>query len=87
MRSRNPIHVEDFAIGGIAAVEIIAIPGGHADGAVIDILFRDVNPAGHRIRLADPVDAAAFWHRLAWFNNTRARRNAVTWIDPAGQTA
>src|SRR5450631_4563365 len=65
MRGRNRIHVEDFAVGGIAAVEVVAVPGGQADGAVIHVFLRDIFAAADRIRLTDPVDAAALWHRLA----------------------
>src|SRR5664279_1126109 len=87
MRGRNRIHVEDFAVGGIAAVEIVAVPGGQADGAVIHVFLRDIFAAAHRIRLADPVDAAALWHRLAIGDDAGAGGNAVFGIDPAGQAA
>ena len=81
------MHVEDFAIRGVAAVEIVAVPGGHADRAVVRILFGDINPARYRIRLADPVHAAAFRHRLTRFYDARAGRNAVARINPAGHLA
>ena len=58
-------HVENFAIGGQPAVEIIAIPGGHALGAVVRVLFRHVDPACDGIGLADAVGSAALRHGLA----------------------
>jgi hypothetical protein len=87
VRRRDRMHVEDFAIRGVAAVEIVAVPGGHADRAVVRILFGDINPARDRIRLADPVHAAAFRHRLTRFYDARAGRNAVARINPAGHLA
>ena len=87
MRGRDRIHVEDFAIGGVAAVEIVAVPGGHADGAVIDVFMRHVFAARHHIGLADPVDAAALGHRLARLDHAGAGGDAVFGIDPAGQAA
>src|SRR6266850_1000417 len=52
-------HVEHFAIGGEPAMEIIAIPGGHALLAITGVLFRNVNPTPDGIRLAYAVGATA----------------------------
>ena len=41
MRRGERAHVVDFAVGGAPAVERVAVPGGHADGAVGGILARD----------------------------------------------
>ena len=87
MCGRNRIHVEDFAIGGVAAVEIVAVPRGHAHFAVVDIFLRRVFPAGNGIGLADAVDAAALRHRLAWLDHPGTGRGAVFRIDFTGKTA
>ena len=58
-------HVEHFAIGGQPAVEIVAIPGGQAFLAIIDIFFGDIDPAADGIGFADAVGAAALGHRIA----------------------
>ena len=78
-------HVEHFAIGGQPAVEIIAVPGGHALFAVGGVFFRHVDPAGDGIRLADAVGAATFRNRFSESNHPRAARNAIFGIDPAGE--
>ncbi|MGY4359586.1 hypothetical protein ACVW0J_006079 [Bradyrhizobium sp. i1.7.7] len=64
MRRCQRGHVEHFAIGGQAAVEIVAVPGRHTLGAVVDVLLRHVGPAAHNIGLADAVGAAAFRNRI-----------------------
>src|SRR4249920_741351 len=87
MSGRNRCHVKDFAVGGVAAVEIVAVPGGHALRRVIGVFLRDIDTASHRIRLADAINAAALWDRLARLNGARACGNAVTWIDLAGHLA
>src|ERR1019366_7391890 len=87
MRGRNRINVEDFAVGGIAALEVVAVPGGQADGAVVDVFLRDIFAAADQVGLADPVDAAALRHRLAIRDDAGAGGNAVFGIDPAGQAA
>src|SRR5450830_1097256 len=87
MGGRNRIHVEDFAVGGIAAVEVVAVPGGQADRAVVDVFLRDIFAAADQIGLADPVDAAALWHRLARLDHPGAGGDAIFGIDPAGQAA
>ncbi len=58
-------HVEHFAIGGLPAVEIIAIPRGHALGAIVGILFRDVDLTADGVGLADAIGAAALRHGVA----------------------
>src|SRR6185437_14017726 len=87
MRGRERIHVEYFAIGRVAAVEIVAVPGGHADRAVIDVLLRQIFAAADHVWLADAVDAAALRHRLARLDYAGAGRGAVSRIDPAGHVA
>src|SRR5664280_2261549 len=87
MRGRNRIHVEDFTVGSIAAVEVVAVPGRQADGAVVDVFLRDIFAAADQIGFADPVDAAALRHRLAISDDAGAGGNAVFGIDPAGQAA
>src|SRR6185312_10949973 len=83
MRRRDGVHVEDFAIGGVAAVKIVAIPGGKASGGVIHVFLRNVSAAADDVRMADPIDAAAFRHRLAGGNYAFAAGNAITGIDAA----
>src|SRR5262245_33709618 len=87
MRRRNRIHIEDFPIGGVTAMEIIAIPRAHSLGTVVDVLLGDIYPPGNRIRLPDPIYAAAFWHRLAWLDDAGAGSDTVTWVDLAGHLA
>jgi hypothetical protein len=38
-------HVKDRAIGGQPAMKIIAVPGGHALGTVVGVLFGNIDPA------------------------------------------
>src|SRR6516165_9752092 len=85
MRCRNRMHIEDFTVGSVAAVEIVAIPRRHPDRGVISVFFRDINPAGNRVRLANAIHAAAFWYGLARLDHSRAGRHSVTWINPAAQ--
>ncbi len=87
MRRGNRVFVEDLAVGGVAAVEFVAVPGGDADRAVIDIFARDISAPGDHIGLADPVDAAAFGHRLAERDHPCAAGDAVTGIDLAAARA
>jgi hypothetical protein len=83
MRGRNPVHVVDLAIGGLAAVKIVAIPGREALRAIVRVFLGDVSLAADHIGAPDPVGAAAFRHRLARTDDARARRHAVARVDPA----
>ena len=85
MRSRQRGHVKNLAIGGQPAVEIIAVPGGHALGAVVRVFLGNIDAAGHRIGLADPVGAAALRHGIAERHHARARGHPVFGIDTAGE--
>ena len=85
MRRGQRGHVEDFAIGGQPAVEIIAIPGGHALGAVVGVFLGHIDPARHRIGLADAIGAAALRHGIAEGHHPRAGGHAVFRIDAAGE--
>src|SRR5262249_59284612 len=71
------MHIEDFPVCSVAAMEIIAIPRGHALGAVVDVFFGSINPPCHRVGLSDPIHAASLWHRLARLDNAGASRNAA----------
>ena len=84
MRGRDRRHVVDFAVGGRPAVEILAVPGRQALGAVVGVFLGLVGAAADDIRLADPVGAAALGHRLAERNEARARRHAIFRIKLAG---
>ncbi len=81
MCCRNRIHIEDFAIGGVAAMKVLAIPGCKANGTVVDILFGHIESAADRIGLSDAVDTTALRDRLPGLNNPRACRHAVARID------
>ena len=85
MRCRQRAHVEHFAIGCLAAVEIVAVPGRQALGAVVDVLLRHVGPPGNHIGLSDAVGAAALGYGVAERHDSRARRDAVFGIDAAGE--
>ena len=80
-------HVEDFAIGGQPAVEIVAIPGSHSLGAIVRILFRHVDPACDGVGLADAVGSPALRHGLPERHHARARGDAIFGIDAAGEFA
>src|SRR5262245_33525817 len=81
MRGRDRIHVEDFSVGRVTAMEIIAIPGGHALRAVVDVFFRDVNPSAYHVRLTDTIHAAALRHRLARLDDAGTGCNPVARVD------
>ena len=83
MRGRDRRHVVDLAVGGRPAVEILAVPGRQALGAVIGIFLRLVGPAADGVGLADAIGAAALGHRLAERDQARARRHAVFRIELA----
>src|SRR6185312_10351447 len=87
MRGGDGVFVENLAVGGIAAVKFVAVPGGHADGAVLRVHLRHVSAAGDHIGLADTVDAATFGHRLAGLDHAGAGRHAVTGINFAAAGA
>jgi len=78
-------HVENFAIGGQPAMEIIAVPGSQPFLAIGGIFFRHIHPPCNGIGLADPVSTAALRHRFAESNNAGTAGNAVFRIDPAGE--
>ena len=80
-------HVEHFAIGGQPAMEIVAVPRGQTVLAVLGVFFRHINPARHRIGLADAVGAAALRDGFAESNDPGTGGNAVFRIDPAGEFA
>ena len=80
-------HVEDLAIGGQPAVEVVAIPGSHALGAIVRILFRHVDPACDGVGLADAVGSPALRHGLPERHHARARGDAIFGIDAAGEFA
>src|SRR5690349_1560927 len=84
MGRRNRVFVKNFVIGRVPAVEIVAVPGGVANGAVIEVFARNVGAAGDHVGLADPVIAAAFWNRLAERDHTLAAGDAISRIDAAG---
>src|SRR5262245_53063176 len=77
MRRRQAIHVVDLAIGGAAAMEQLAIPGGAADAVVGWVLARRVNEPLDLIGLADLIIAPAFRHGLTEGNNALAERLSV----------
>ena len=49
------VHVVDFAVGGQPAVEIAAVPGGDALGAIVRVFVRDVGAAVDAVGLAHAV--------------------------------
>src|SRR5262245_45224041 len=81
MRGRDRIHVEDFPVGRVTAMEIIAIPRGHALRAVVDVFFGHVNPAAYHVRLTNTIHAAALRHRLARLDDPWARCDSVARVD------
>src|SRR5262245_24976127 len=87
MSGRDAVDVIDFAVGGQAAVEILAVPGGGALLAVARVLARHVSLACYGVGLADPVGAATLGHRLAALHNARTRRYAILRIDRIGSVA
>ena len=72
MRGCQRAHIEYFAVGGQSAVEIVAIPGGHPLLPIIDVLLRHIDPPRYSIGFADPVGAAALWHRFPEFDHPGA---------------
>src|SRR5690242_19800260 len=87
MRGGDGVFVENLAIGGIAAVEFVAVPRRHADGAVLRVHLRHVSAAGDYVGLANAVDAAAFGQRLAGLDHAGAGGHAITGIDFAAAGA
>src|SRR5262245_10964569 len=77
MRRRQAIHVVDLAVGGPAAMEQLAIPGGAADAIVGPVFARRVNQPRDLIGLADLIVASAFGHGLTEGNNALAERLSV----------
>jgi hypothetical protein len=68
-------------------VEIVAVPGCHALGAVVRIIFRHINPAGDGIGLADTVGTTTLRHGFAHRDHPRTGGNAVFGVDLAGEFA
>src|SRR5262245_18572970 len=87
MRRRDRRHVENFAVCGEPAMEIVAIPGGEPDGAVAAILFRDVQSTPNRIWPADAIGAAALRHRVAELDHARTGRDAILRVKLVGELA
>src|SRR5262245_30551439 len=77
MRRRQAIHVVDLAIGGTAAMEQLAVPGGTADSVVGRVFAWRVNEARDLIGLADLIISSAFGHGLSEGNNAPAERLSV----------
>ena len=65
-------HIENFAIGGQPAVEVVAIPGGHSLCPIVRVLFRHVDPACDAVGLADTVGSPALRHGLPKPHHARA---------------
>ena len=65
MRRRDAVHVEHFAVGGLPAMEIRAIPGSDAFGLIRLIVGGVIGLPVDGVGLAHLVAAAAFGHRLA----------------------
>ena len=82
MGGGDAVLVENLAVGGEAAVEIVAVPRRQPLGAIVRVVLRDVSLAGDHIGRADPKSAAALGHRLAGADHAVARGNAVARIDP-----
>src|SRR6185437_12549594 len=87
MSGRDRVLVENLTVRGVAAVEIVAIPGSEPDSRVMRIRLRHIDAAADDIGLADAIDTAAFRHGLAELNDSRAGRDAVARIDLAGESA
>src|SRR5665213_1272293 len=69
MRRRDAVEVRNLAVGGIAAVEILAVPRGKTNRLVMRIVLRDVHAAADEIGRSDTVAAATLGHRLAWVDH------------------
>jgi hypothetical protein len=85
MGRRQRGHVEDLAVGGEPAMEVIAVPGGHSLGAIVGIFLRHVDPARDSVRLADTIGTPALRHGLSESHDAGAGGNAVFGIDAAGE--
>ena len=72
MRRREAVHIVDFTVGGQPSVEVAAIPGGDALGAVGGIFGRDIGAPVDAVGLAHAVGTAALGHRLALLDDARA---------------
>src|SRR5690242_21327097 len=81
MRRGNRLSVENFTVCRRAAVEIRAIPGGDAIGAIVRIVFGDIGPTGHGVRRAHPVDPRALRNCSARLDQTGARLDAIAGVD------
>ena len=76
MRAGNGVGGEDLAVGGAAAVEIGAVPGGDAGRDVVGLVGRDVGLAADGIGLAHHVAPAAA-RRMRVVGDARRNGNAV----------
>src|SRR5581483_9212378 len=85
MRRAQRCHVENFAVGGQAPVEIVAIPGGKTLLAIVDVLLRYIDPPGNDVRFADPVGSPTLWHGVAHGDDAGTRRDTIPWVDAAGE--
>ena len=65
-------------------MKLRTIEGGEPFRAIIWILLRHVGHARDRVRLADPISAAALRHRLPVFNHPGTGRDAIFGINAAG---
>src|SRR5262249_24336747 len=85
VRGREAVRVIDFAVGSQPAMEIAAVPGSYALGAVAGILGRHVGAAVDHVGFADAVGAATLGHRLALFNHAGAVFLAGKWSRAMGE--
>jgi len=65
MGGRQRGHVVDFAVGGAAAMERSAIPGGHPDRRIGRVLRWVISAACDRVRAANQILSPAPRHSLA----------------------
>ena len=65
VRRRQSMHVKNFAIGRLAAMEVSAVPGRHPGFLVVRFFLWMIPPPGDLVGLADLVDAAALRQTLS----------------------
>ena len=85
MRSGDRVLIEDFAVGGTAAMESVAVPGGESFGAISRIVFRGVGAASDDVRLADAVHAATPGYGIAQIDDAWARGHTINGVDATGE--
>ena len=73
MGGRKRIHIVDFAVGGLASMEEISIPGRLSNPIVGGIVDRDIPFAIGKIGVADFEYAAALRHGVANSNDLRTQ--------------